>query len=114
MSLFGSLFKPTDATSTQTIANALELATYAGGLASNPGDIDPILDRVRKITATNTNDQSLSPENEVELLDVYLDIEGYLTTRDPIRIFTKDELRSRLSNDLLARLTKQEMKGTIQ
>lgn len=110
MSLFGSLFKPARQ-STRTIDNPLDLAVYAGSLASNPAAIDPILDQVRKITVHSGKD-GLSQEDESQLLRVYLDLENYLTTSDPIRTFTKQELRTRLSDGLSMKLTNYEAKGT--
>lgn len=111
MSLFGSLFKSSASSATKVIETPLELATYAGSLASNPADIDPVLDRVRRITTIHSVDGGLSPEDESALLQVYLDLEGYLTTSDPIRTFTKEELRGRLSPDLSTKLTNHETKG---
>lgn len=111
MSLFGSLFGSSQSSTGEAISTTLDLATYTGSLASNPAEVDPILDRVRRLTTTHSVEQGLSTDDEAELLDVYLDLEAYLTTNDPIRTFTKDELRSRLSSDLLAKLNAHEMKG---
>lgn len=112
MSLLGSLFKTTTAVASKAINTPLDLAVYAGSLASNPTDIDPVLDRVRKITTVRTTNE-LSNEDNSQLLQVYLELERYLTTSDPIRTFTKDELRSRLSNELANKLMMQEMKGGV-
>lgn len=112
MSLFGSLFKSNDSPlSTEEISSPLDLVTYAGSLASNPPDIDPLLDPVRKITATHPLESGLSPADETELLKVYLELEVYLTSRDPIRTFTKEELRGRLSDSLSSKLATYETKG---
>ena len=110
MSLFGSLFG-NNQPAAQAVDSPLDLATYAGSLASNPTAVDPILDRVRKITATHTVGQGLTARDEAELLDVYLDLEAYLTSSDPIRTFTKEELRGRLSNELQTKLNAHEAKG---
>lgn len=113
MSLFHSLFKTSDSPVVDQVKNALDLATYTASLASNPNEIDPLLDRVRKITATHSIESGLTADDEAELLAVYLKLEAYLTTHDPIRTFTKEELRNRLPQDLLTKLASQEMKGSI-
>lgn len=111
MSLFSSLFKSSPSPTKRAVETPLDLATYAGSLASNPADIDPILDRVRKITTIHSVGSDLSPEDESALLEVYLDLEKYLMTNDPIRTFTKEELRGRLSPNLSMKLTNHETKG---
>ena len=108
MSLLGSLFGKDRPTTAQEVNTPLDLATYAGSLASNPSDIDPLLDRVRKITATHSPEEGLSADDEKDLFKVYLELEEYLTTRDPIRTFTKEELRSRLDSDLTSKLAAYE------
>ncbi|HRJ06492.1 MAG TPA: hypothetical protein PK096_02270 [Candidatus Saccharibacteria bacterium] len=109
MSLFGSLFHDTE--SKQEVKNVLDLVTYTASLASNPTEVDSLIDQVRKVTATHAAQNTLSPAEEATLIHVYLGLERYLTTRDPIRTYTKDELRGRLNPDLLTKLTQQEAKG---
>jgi hypothetical protein len=113
MSLFGTLFGTGQHSVMQEIRTALDLVTHTGGLASNPADIDPLLDKVRAITATKSIEEGLSPADEETLFGVYLGLENYLATRDPIRTYTKEELRSRINEDLLSKLTKYETKGGI-
>lgn len=111
MSLLGSLFKTTDSPSAKVIMDPLELVTATANLASNQIGIDPLLDPVRKITATHSLETGLSPADEAEVFGVYLELEAYLMTRDPIRTFTKEELRSRLDPELISKLAKHETKG---
>lgn len=113
MSLFGSLFKTIDSSGSKVIGSPLELVTYAAGLVSNPTDIDPLLDPVRKITAMHAPGEDLSPTNQSVVFKVYLNLEEYLMTRDPIRTFTKDELRNRLDADLTSKLTEYETQGGL-
>lgn len=111
MSLFNSLFKSSDSSlSSEEINSALDLATYAGSLASNPSDIDLLLDPVRRITATHSLEDGLASADEAVLFRVYLELEAYLMTRDPIRTYSKEELRQRIGPDLLAKLIAQESK----
>jgi hypothetical protein len=111
MSLLGSLFKNGQASVVQEIKTILDLVTYTAGLASNPTDIDPLLDDVRKITALHSLDEELSSNDERTLVNVYLSLEDYLATRDPIRTYTKSELRSRLSSDIVQKLSTYEVQG---
>lgn len=113
MSLFSSLFNPTDSSATKIITSPLDLVTNTASLASNLTDIDPLLDPVRKITATYSPEEALSLTDNEELFNVYLALEQYLTTNDPIRTFTKKELRSRLNPDLASKLAEYEIKGGL-
>ena len=111
MSLFSSIFHDTE--TKQEVQDVLDLVTYTASLASNPKEVDDLIDQVRKITATQAEDSSLTPKEEATLLEVYLKLERYLTTRDPIRNYTRDELRSRIKPELLTKLSQQEIKGGV-
>lgn len=73
-------------------------------LASQPGDIDEILVGLRGITARLSSDTSpLTAEDKKELLEVYAKLETYLTSgRDPLRTFSRDEIRARLNEHFVA------------
>jgi hypothetical protein len=103
MSLFGSLFK--HETVTTNITNVLDLVTYMASLVSNPDDIGSSLDTVRDITARLSPGESLPVDDINQLLGVYLNLETYLTTKEPLRSFTKDDLRKRIPESLLRQLT---------
>ena len=107
MKLFGALFRESKAT-TQQIDNVLDMVTRAAGLASNQDMISPLLDPVRSITARVGNDQPLSGEDQQTLLGVYVQLEDYLTTKEPLRTFNKENLRSKLSASLKEQLTQYE------
>lgn len=104
MSLFSSFFGEKRDTATTQIEGVLDLVTYTAGLASNPADINSLLDTVREITARLGPGQAPTAEDEKQLLGVYLELENYLTTKEPLRSFTRDELRKRIAPTLLARL----------
>lgn len=108
MSLLRSLFSAQR--ETKTIETTLDMVTYAAGLASNPADIDPLLDRVRSITARLGPGQSPSAEDDQSLVDVYLQVEQYLTLKEPIRAFSKVGLRARLAPELRHRIEEHEAK----
>jgi hypothetical protein len=93
------------------IDSPLELVNYAASLASNPREIDPILDQVRAITSNLSPGQVLSAEEEAILFGVYLRLEQYLATKEPLRSFPRAELRKKLTTSLLERLQVFETNG---
>jgi hypothetical protein len=103
MSLFGTLFKRD--TETTNIKSVLDLVTYMASLVSNPDDIGDSLDTVREITARLAPGESLPASDTDRLFDVYLQLETYLTTKEALRNFTKEELRRRIPEQLLQQLT---------
>lgn len=103
MSFLSALFSP--AKPSTLISNSLDLVTRTAGLASRPDEIDPLLDKVRSITARLGPDQTPSAKDTQALFAVYLQLEDYLGTRETIRSFTKQQLRARLSKELQQQLT---------
>lgn len=103
MSFLNSLFgnKPQKKSE---INSTIDLVTYAAGLASNQTSFDPALDTVRSITSALEAGQVPSAEDDKKLFGVYLQIEQGLTTSDPVRTFTKEGLRARLSTELRQQL----------
>jgi len=95
---------------TRIIKTTLDMVTYAAGLASNPADIDPLLDSVRSITARLGPGQLPSTEDDQFLVGVYLQVEQYLTLKEPIRTFSKEDLRSRLTPELRRQIETYETK----
>lgn len=100
--LFGS------STPNKPATNVFDIVTHAATLASNPRDIDPILDNMRTITASLKPNVQLTPAEQRELFNIYLSIEKYLIDSDPIRVFSKDELRKKMSPELHAELEAYE------
>jgi hypothetical protein len=107
MSLFSSFFGSQSKTVSEP-TNPLDLVTYAAGLASDPSQIDPMLDKVRGVTAKLGPGQQLSAQDAETVIGVYLQIEQYLTTKEPIRNFDKAELRSKIALPLRVQLEKTE------
>ena len=95
MSLLGSFFGASE-TTTQTSNSPLDVITYVASLASKPMEIDALLDPVRAITAKLGPEKILTVSDEDVLAAVYLKIENYLTTKEPLRTFTNIELRSKI------------------
>lgn len=79
------------------IDSVVDMVTSTAGLVSNTADIDPLLDKVRIITVKLKPGEAPSQQDTRELVEVYLEIEKYLTTKEVIRTFSVQELRSRLS-----------------
>lgn len=103
MSWLGSFFASEHETAEQ-FTSVLDLITYVAGLASRPQDIDITLDRVRTITAKLIPGKSLSQADEQQLLDVYLKLEHYLSSAEPIKAFTIEGLRSHCAPGLRQRI----------
>ncbi|HKU18848.1 MAG TPA: hypothetical protein VJP80_06270 [Candidatus Saccharimonadales bacterium] len=88
--------------------SALELVTRTASLVSNPREVDPLLDNVREVTSRLKPGEHLSPADESKLFGVYLSLEQYLTIKEPLRSFTKDALRARITPALRAQLEAYE------
>lgn len=88
------------------VTNPIDMVVYASGLVSNIGDIDPFLDKMRIITSQLGPDQEPTPADRRELLEIYIAVEEYLVTKEPLRQFTKEQVRSRLSPELRTELEK--------
>jgi len=105
MAWLKSFFGGSTSSRAGAVTTVLDLVTKSADLVSNPDDIDQMLDEVRRITAGLTPEQALAPKDEQVLLKVYLQIEQYLTTKEPIRTFTVQELRARCDEALKQKLT---------
>jgi hypothetical protein len=92
----------------ETKKTPLDMVIYASGLVSDPHLIDPLLDEVRIISANAGSDQTTTPADTQKLLNVYLQLEGHLTTKEPLRSFTKQELRTHFTPELLQQLETYE------
>jgi hypothetical protein len=84
-------------------AGYLDVITYAAQLVSDPKAIDPILDKVRAITATG-GAETLSASDKATLINVYLQLEDYLINKEPLLRFIKEELRAGLPEDFRQQL----------
>lgn len=106
MSFFSKLFKYDKNGS--TINTPLDLIVSTAGLVSDPDEIDPALDDVREITSKLDTNQPPTDSENATLLKIYLIIEDYLIHKEKIRIFTRQELRDRLSQSLQQQLSSLE------
>ncbi len=111
MSLFGNFFGGGKRTALAQARTVLDLVMLTATLASNPTDIEPMLAEIRTVTLRLQPGEVPSAEDDAILLGVYLKLEAYLTASDPIRTFTKEELRNRLENNMRMRVEAYEAKG---
>ncbi|MDB5178643.1 MAG: hypothetical protein JWN01_586 [Patescibacteria group bacterium] len=77
-------------------SSPLDVVIYAASLATNRGAINPIMDTVRQVSAGMTPGGSLSAQNQEALAQVYLKLEAYLVEKEPLRTFTREDLRGRI------------------
>jgi hypothetical protein len=92
----------------EIMTNALDLAKTAAGFVSNQSAIEPLLYQMKQISSQPSFGTLLTRGDEDELFSIYLQIERYLTTSDPIRTFNKEELRNKASIGLRSRLEEYE------
>ncbi|HEX7963495.1 MAG TPA: hypothetical protein VF466_02790 [Candidatus Saccharimonadales bacterium] len=111
MSFLGTLFGTPKTASLGGAKSPLELVTAAAALVSDPQHIDPLLDRVRAITAKLQPGEQPGPTDTAVLLQTYVGIEAYLTANEPLRAFTKEDLRRRLDPELRIKIETYEAKG---
>ncbi|HSX02503.1 MAG TPA: hypothetical protein VLI05_04290 [Candidatus Saccharimonadia bacterium] len=69
---------------------------YLASLASELRVIDPMLDRLRGVTASYNRDQPLQDKDRRTLQNLEGDLKSYLITQDPVRSFTAESLAARL------------------
>jgi len=92
----------------EIMTNALDLAKTAAGFASNQSAIELLVAETKQISNQSYFGSQLSPADEQALFNIYLQIEKYLMTADPIRTFNKEELRNKASVGLRSRLENYE------
>jgi hypothetical protein len=86
------------------VKTIIDGVTYVAGLVSNPEDTGQLLDAVRDITARLQPGEAPSAEDEQQLFSIYLQLEGYLITKEPLRHFIKEDLRKRIAEPLIKQL----------
>lgn len=107
----GIAFKTSSATSAPFLntKNYVDVITSLVGLTHNSQAIDKVLDKVRAITAKSPDLMKISKDDKEILLGVYVRIENFLITSDPLRKFTKAEIRLNLPENFSNDLSKYEM-----
>jgi hypothetical protein len=81
-------------------ATSTDIIIYVAEMTSDKHKIDPYLDDMRAVTARKKLTEALNSEDQRVLRDVYLKIEDYLVTGDPLRKFDRDKLRTMVGRRL--------------
>jgi len=66
-------------------------------LASQPSDIDPMLDGLRTITA-NSAGHALSDSEQASLGDIFLKLQQYLVTQEKLKTYTIEDVNNLIAN----------------
>lgn len=74
----------------------VEIITYTASLVTKPADIDSALNGLREVTSKLKPNAALGPQDQSRLKKVYLDIEQYIITREPVLKLTQQTLRQRI------------------
>jgi hypothetical protein len=93
---FNRIGSQTNSKPRKNTASSMEIITYAANMASDVTKVDPLLDKMRTVTAALAPDQPLSATDQRHLSDVYLGVEQYLAHDDPLRRVEPRELRQQI------------------
>lgn len=77
----------------QAANTTVDIITFVAALASQQIKVDPILDQLRDLTADLPADSQISAEQEQKLTTIYLQLEDFLTTKEPLRAYTQASIR---------------------
>jgi hypothetical protein len=88
------------ATSITKQANIIDIIIAAAARVSNVQAVDPYLDSLRVVTARLGSDKEIREKDEAILTRTYQELEDYLTQVEPVRRYTKQELRQNLCHEL--------------
>lgn len=75
------------------IKTSADILLYTASLASSSRDVDPILDKLRKITANMKSEAEIKQHNQHDFETIYLQLEQYLVEQEPLRKYTQSEVR---------------------
>ncbi|HYG83419.1 MAG TPA: hypothetical protein VD907_00900 [Verrucomicrobiae bacterium] len=78
-------------------ATPVQVVETVAAMVSDSRAIQPIIDRLREID--NVRAYALSDQERIALKDIYLQLEIYLTTEEPIRKLNREALRESLPDD---------------
>jgi hypothetical protein len=72
---------------------SVDIIVFLASFASNPKALDIILEPMRRLTASGEVKGQLNATQQATLAKVYLQIEGHLVTKEPLRKFEQQDLR---------------------
>lgn len=98
--------------------NLLDVVMYLASLASNPREIDVVMDAVRRMTAQGQGKGATSPQDTQKLQEVQKQLETYLVTKEQVRTFTHEDLQERIERRFrlggyLAKRAKRSLIGLL-
>lgn len=106
----GSVFKGIAERRLSPSAGYIDVIVYMESLASSPTALDPEMDQLRLITARLTpGADKLSDKDINALIKLYLKIEHYLITSEPLRKFNREELRALLPEHFAIHLQEEKV-----
>ncbi len=77
---------------------SFDIITYTASKVSDLSKVKSYLDTMRHMTAAMQPATTLSTQDQQSLCGVYLGVEHYLVTSDPLRTYDKEALRTDISN----------------
>ena len=80
-----------------TVTDYADSIAALAALVSRPEDIGDMVDDIRFATVSIRSDSSLSSQDKDRLLKIYHQLETYLTKKDPVRTFTKQQVLERVT-----------------
>lgn len=109
--LLSSLFGKPQSTIPNKPKTVVDMVTYAASLASNTDEIDPLLDKLRTVTSKLKPGEEPSASDTASLIDIYLKIEQFLTTKEAIRTYNQKDLRGFLPTNLQDMIMSHKTRG---
>lgn len=95
---FAAIGRPRAALGKDGVVTSIDIIVYLVAKASDKSKIDPYLDGLREVTAQLGPGKVPGPADQNKLLHVYLKVEQALITGDPLRTFSKEQLRAEVSD----------------
>ena len=76
----------------------IDVIIYLASLASRPTDIDPVLDKLRLITANLPASKQPTAVQIDSLQDVYYQLQDYLVNKEPLLKYSKESIQAKLEH----------------
>ena len=84
----------------QKLVSSIDIVIYTAGLASIPRDVEPIMNKVRLITAKLKLGEELTTQQQATFMKTYTDLEQYLVEHDPARKYSRGPIRELITRSL--------------
>lgn len=76
--------------------SSIDIIVYTMGMASDPAKADALVDDMRVITSRVDGDEALTAQDQITLLRVYRRLEDYLVNDEPLRSFSRQQIRQNI------------------